>query len=98
MLIGADIQPRHNLGMDRKIATVQLSDIAGESLDAIAAETRLNKKLILERILRWVGSQDEVVRAAVLGTLPPSVAPDVARLVLERMSTSSQKTVKKAAG
>lgn len=73
----------------RKIMTVQLSEAAADALDGIHRSSRLNKKTVVESALVWLASQTPGVQGAVLGTIPADLAPDVARLLLERMAKLS---------
>lgn len=66
--------------------SIQVSDAAKGALDQIVGECGLPRKLIVERLLVWAAAQTDVVRGAVLKTIPSSVAPDVARLTLERLA------------
>lgn len=72
----------------RKIMTVQISEAAADALDGIHRTSRLNKKTVVESVLVWLAAQTSGVQGAVLGTIPPDLAPDVARLLLERIAAS----------
>lgn len=65
---------------------VQLDDETNRILNTLADTTGLGKGDIVRRLLQWLQSQDDVVRSAALGTLPESLRPDLARLLLERMA------------
>ena len=61
-------------------------DVSGPA-DEVFSRFGMSRAEALERLLAWVAESDDVVQAAVLGSLPESIAPDIARLVLEKMAT-----------
>lgn len=63
-----------------------VSPDAKRAIERISAHTGIPEIQLCSRMFRWFGTQDDVTQAAILGLLPPSIAPDVAKLVLERMS------------
>jgi len=59
-------------------------------ISAFAELVGMSQREMTKRVYEWLMAQDEVVRAAVLRQIPKSVAPDVARIVLERMAGPRQ--------
>jgi hypothetical protein len=71
--------------------SVQVTAKASAALGKLQSETDLPKKVLVERVFVWLIDQPEEVRALVLGLVPKAIAPDVARVVLERMAQNSRK-------
>lgn len=67
---------------------VSISDEAKALLDSFRAQSKMPYVSIIEETLRWLADQSDVVRCVVWGTLPPSAAPEIARLELERMTAT----------
>lgn len=55
----------------------------------------MTKVALFSRLVAWFHSQDDVTRMAVLGMLPPSIAPDVAAAALKKLA---ERREKKSAG
>jgi hypothetical protein len=90
---GNDLQWRI---MNKDRNTLQVTQKAFAAVEKIATRTGLPKKIIVERVFGWLDGESDVIQSAVLGQLPQSVAPDVARLVLERMTNEQLKAKKTA--
>ena len=65
---------------------IELSPEAQEAVDAACDKAGMKKRELVARVLRWFSAQDDDIRALVLGAIPKSVAPLVARHLLEQMA------------
>lgn len=55
-----------------------------------ATEVGMQPRDAANRLMDWFCEQNDTIQRGVLGLLPPSVAPDIARLVLERMASEEK--------
>ena len=69
---------------------VYVSPETKKMIKAISTRTGMTQTAIFTRLLIWFELQDDVLQQAVLGQLPPSIRPDVARIVLERMAAEKK--------
>lgn len=77
---------------------IKLTADAFELINRECVRTGMTKLEMISRVVGWFARQDEIVRAAVVGTIPASIAPDVARLALQKMAASEEhKKEKKSA-
>lgn len=76
---------------ERKPSQIKMTAEADAVIVAELKRCGMTKIELLSRVVSWYCQQDDVVRGAVAGIIPPSVAPDVARYVLERMAAESKK-------
>jgi hypothetical protein len=75
------------MGMsEREIIKIAVTSEAKAAIEAVGERYGMSQIELASRLYTWLAGQDEVVQAAVLGILPEAVAPDVARLVLERLA------------
>ncbi len=70
--------------------TVEVTPHAKAGVDSIIAWSGLSQKLIVERTMTWIASQDRNVQGAILMATPDSMQPDFARLVLEKMAEGAE--------
>jgi hypothetical protein len=64
-------------------------DLSPQAKQAVARSTvvfKMKKRDLVATVLTWFTEQDEVVQRIVLGHIPASMAPDVARMLLERLA------------
>jgi hypothetical protein len=47
---------------------------------------------VASRLMEWFAKQSDAVQAAILGQYPAEIEPDVARIILERMTGNAQET------
>ena len=65
---------------------IELSPEAQQAVDDACDKSGMKKRELVARVLRWFAGQDDEIRALVLGAIPKSVAPMVARHLLESMA------------
>ena len=65
---------------------IELSPEAQKAVDEACDVAGMKKRELVARVLRWFASQDDEIRALVLGSIPKSIAPMVARHLLESMA------------
>ena len=65
---------------------IELSAEAQAAVDDACDKAGMKKRELVARVLRWFAAQDDEIRALVLGSIPKSVAPMVARHLLETMA------------
>ena len=68
----------------RRNVNIELTERNHQQLKRVRARTGMTQKVMVGRLIDWFCEQDEAVQALVLGQLPASVAPVVARTVLDR--------------
>ena len=64
---------------------IELSAEAQQAVDDACGRAGMKKRELVARVLRWFAAQDDEIRALVLGSIPKSVAPMVARHLLETL-------------
>jgi hypothetical protein len=64
---------------------IELTAEAQQSVDDACQHAGMKKRELVARVLRWFASQDDEIRSLVLGQIPRSVAPMVAKHLLESM-------------
>lgn len=70
----------------RSMINIELSPDAQRAVDHACDKAGMKKRELVARVLRWFAGQDDEIRALVLGSIPKSVAPMVARHLLETMA------------
>jgi hypothetical protein len=70
----------------RSMINIELSAEAQKAVDSACDRAGMKKRELVARVLRWFAAQDDEIRALVLGSIPKSVAPMVARHLLESMA------------
>src|SRR5216683_3145246 len=70
----------------RSMINIELSPEAQEAVDDACDRAGMKKRELVARVLRWFAAQDDEIRALVLGSIPKSIAPMVARHLLESMA------------
>ena len=61
-------------------------DAAAACIASISERTGLREDQIVRRVFAWLAEQDEVVQAVVLDQIPPTVRPNIARQLLEKIA------------
>jgi hypothetical protein len=74
----------------RGMINIELSPEAQQAVDQACDQTGMKKRELVARVLRWFTSQDEEVRALVLGSIPKSIVPMVTRHLLEKLSGTDE--------
>ena len=70
----------------RQNINIELADGAKEQLETVRARNGMTQKELVARLINWFAQQDQVVQQIILGQIPAQVAPDVAKLLLERIA------------
>jgi hypothetical protein len=70
----------------RSMINIELSPEAQQAVDDACDKAGMKKRELVARVLRWFAGQDDEIRALVLGAIPKSVAPMVARHLLEDLA------------
>src|SRR4030081_660734 len=70
----------------RSMINIELSPDAQRAVDDACDKAGMKKRELVARVLRWFAAQDDEIRALVLGSIPKSVAPMVARHLLETLA------------
>jgi len=75
----------------RFITRIELTLPTRTKLTDVSHSNGMTQVAVLSRIVQWFAAQPETIQAAVLGRYPAEIAPDVARLILERMANGQKK-------
>ncbi len=73
----------------RDIIKIAVEHSAKQSIDEACRRYGMSQIELASRVYRWFAEQDETIQAAILDILPEDVAPDIARLLLERLAEES---------
>ncbi|MBL4701665.1 MAG: hypothetical protein JKX85_10455 [Phycisphaeraceae bacterium] len=68
------------------IKTIHISDEAKELVDLMNDRFGIDRKLIVDRALFWLGNQPEEVQAAILMSVSQSMQADFAQFALQRLT------------
>lgn len=71
---------------ERSMINIELTPEAQKAVDDACDKWGMKKRELVARTLRWFAGQDDEIQTLVLGLIPPSVAPMVARQLLETMA------------
>ena len=83
--------------MEKTDLRVRLAPGLKQRFDGVVDSSGMSQVSAVNRIVEWFCSQDEVTRAVVLGSIPESVRPDIARMLLERMVKDRSEAGEKSA-
>ena len=70
----------------RSMINIELAPEAQRAVDDACDKWGMKKRELVARALKWFAGQDDEIQTLVLGLIPPSVAPMVARKLLEDMA------------
>ena len=76
----------HASGPDKTVPPKDYKDAAAACIASISDRTGLREDQIVRRVFAWLAEQDEVVQAVVLDQIPPTVRPNIARQLLEKLA------------
>ncbi len=65
---------------------IELSSEAQKAVDESCDRMGMKKRELTARVLRWFAGQDAEIQTLVLGLIPASVAPMIAKQLLESMA------------
>jgi hypothetical protein len=74
------------MSRQRQNINIELADGAKDNLERVRGRNGMTQKELVARLINWFSAQDHVVQQIILGQIPQEVAPDVARLMLERIA------------
>lgn len=57
-----------------------------ERFRSFCEDKGMAQKVVVTKIFNWFLDQDPTIQLSVLGMFPESIAPDIARLILQRMA------------
>ena len=78
--------------MSRQNINIEVAPGCKEQLKQLRQRNGMTQRELTARLIEWFCQQDQVVQQAVLGQIPESIAPDVARMLLARMSDAGNLT------
>jgi len=70
----------------RFIMRIELTGPAKKELSTLSDRHGMTQVAMMSRLVEWFAGQNELVQAAVLGRYPADIEPDVAKLILKRMT------------
>lgn len=70
----------------RHIMRIELSGPAKKKLSTLSDRYGMTQVSMMSRLVEWFAKQNEVIQSATLMNYPSDIAPDVAKLILEKMS------------
>jgi hypothetical protein len=70
----------------RQNINIELADGAKDQLEIIRQWNGMTQKELVGRMVNWFCNQDRVSQQVILGQIPDEIAPDVARIMLERIA------------
>jgi hypothetical protein len=73
----------------RFITRIELTTPTRIKLIDVTHSNGMTQVAVLSRIVQWFAAQPETIQAAVLGRYPVDIAPDIAKLLLERMAAGN---------
>ena len=79
-------------GMPRQNINIEVIPGCKEQLKQLRQRNGMTQRELMARLIEWFCQQDQVVQQTVLGQIPESIAPDVARMLLARMSDAGNLT------
>ena len=66
----------------RIIMRIEVEPRSKEGLDEFCERTGMTKVAAASRLIDWFATQPDTVQAIIQGLFPPSIEPDVARIIL----------------
>ncbi len=76
----------------RQNLNLELTPDAKEAIEKVRAWNGMTQKELVGRLVSWFGRQDRVIQQVILGQIPEQIAPDVARLMLQRLAAGQPST------
>ncbi len=74
----------------RVVMRVELTEEAKSTLSRLSRRRGMTQVAVASRLMEWFAQQTDSVQAAILGQYPAEIEPDVARIILKRMSENPQ--------
>jgi len=84
-------EPRQNIN-------IELGEGNKDRLEQLREWNGMTQKELVSRIINWFCGQDRVLQQIVLGQIPEEIAPDVAKMVLERLAAAEGSDAKAGKG
>ena len=76
----------------RQNINIELAEGCKDALEAVRNWNGMTQKELVGRLISWFCEQDRVIQQVILGQIPPEIAPDVARIVLEKLQGIKSET------
>jgi hypothetical protein len=70
----------------RNIMRIELTAKAKKKIQALGEQHGMTQVAMMSRLVEWAARQSETIQGAALGLYPQSISPDVAKLILEKMT------------
>jgi len=77
----------------RQNINIELADGAKVALERVRQRNGMTQKELVGRLIQWFCAEDEVLQQVILGQIPEAIAPDVARIVLQRIADAAPDTL-----
>jgi len=77
------------MSKQRQNVNVELADGSKMQLERVRRRNGMTQKELMSRLINWFCTQTEITQQAVLGQIPREIAPDVAKMVLERLAAGT---------
>ncbi len=74
------------MAANRQNVNIELADGVREQLESVRRWNGMTQKEMVGRLATWFCQQDRMLQQVILGQVPAEYAPDVGRLILERLS------------
>ena len=81
---------------ERQIIKIAVTHEAKDAIEQVSDRYGMSQIELASRLYRWFGDQPEEIQATILDLLPHSVAPDVAKLVLQKLASQKPIAAKRA--
>ncbi len=86
------------MSKQRQNINIELADGAKDQLEIIRQWNGMTQKELVGRLVNWFCQQDRVSQQVILGQIPEEIAPDVARIMLERLAEDDSTQAKAPTG
>lgn len=70
----------------RQNVNIEISEGVKDKLEQVRLWNGMTQKELVSRVLSWFCEQDRVAQQVILGQIPEEIAPDVARMHLEKLA------------
>jgi hypothetical protein len=73
------------MAANRQNVNIELAEGIRDQLEAVRRWNGMTQKEMVGRLATWFCQQDRMLQQVILGQVPAEYAPDVSRLILERL-------------
>lgn len=74
----------------RVIVRLELTPQAKKALEDVCDHNGMTQVAVSSRLVEWFSQQSDMLQAAILGHYPKEIEPDIAELILKRMSAADR--------